>query len=75
MTGWGQIYFHDNPQDGVIHHSSLFGGGPLASAGSMRIYRGRIMEISNRSGHYKIPWNKNGQIFKELCRFGYHVNP
>lgn len=36
-----------------IHHSSEFAGGTLLSAGEIAIEEGKIIHISNSSGHYK----------------------
>ncbi len=41
-------------QPGKFHHSSFYAGGALIFAGEMETDReGRIVQISNRSGHYK----------------------
>ena len=37
---------------GHRHHSSLLAGGNVAGAGEMRVSGGKVMEISNKSGHY-----------------------
>jgi hypothetical protein len=39
-------------QPGAFNHSSFFSGGPVRSAGTMRVNGGRITRISNQSGHY-----------------------
>ena len=42
-----------NPgQVGAFNHSSFFSGGPVKSAGSLKVSGGRITEISDLSGHY-----------------------
>ena len=37
---------------GHRHHSSLLGGQPVACAGEMKVQEGRLMFLSNKSGHY-----------------------
>ncbi len=37
---------------GKYHHSSLLAGATVAGAGEMRVLAGKLVEISNKSGHY-----------------------
>ena len=37
---------------GAYHHSSLLGGAPVSMAGEMKVRAGRIVTMSNKSGHY-----------------------
>lgn len=40
-------------QDYKFHHSSAFAGGRVLDAGMMTLYKGRIVFIENKSGHYQ----------------------
>ncbi|MCV7363264.1 hypothetical protein [Mycolicibacterium neworleansense] len=35
-----------------IHHSTLSGGGPVAAAGEFRVREGRLLVLTDHSGHY-----------------------
>ncbi len=35
------------------HHHDLARGGPVQAAGQASIYRGRLVQLNNASGHYK----------------------
>ena len=37
---------------GFRHHSSLLGGAPVAGAGELQVRNGKLMLLSNKSGHY-----------------------
>jgi hypothetical protein len=37
---------------GAYHHSSLLGGAPVSMAGEMKVTGGKIITMSNKSGHY-----------------------
>lgn len=56
MSGDGRILVYDGDYllDTMeeIAHSSLFAGGPVASAGEIFVKDGKLLVISNRSGHY-----------------------
>ena len=39
----------------VIHHSSFLAGAPVAAAGEIKVVNGRLVSISNGSGHYRPP--------------------
>jgi hypothetical protein len=56
--------------DGKRHHSSLFAGGNLASAGEIKVERGRVSWISNNSGHYLPNWKHFLQILHAIGKLG-----
>ena len=69
----GNFYF-DQPQEGVVHHSSFFGGRErIACAGTITIKDGQILSIDNGSGHYKPPQEFLNQAVARLRELG--VNP
>jgi hypothetical protein len=67
LEGTGQVIFVIGPdnkvyigrkgragvgQRGAFNHSSFFSGGPVKSAGSLKLSGSRITEVSEESGHY-----------------------
>ena len=51
MSPTGNI--HASPHSvGNRHHSSLLAGANVAGAGEMRVMQGKLVHISNKSGHY-----------------------
>lgn len=51
MSETGNV--HASPHSvGHRHHSSLLGGANVAGAGEMRVLQGKLVHISNKSGHY-----------------------
>ena len=53
-----------------LHHSSLAGGAPVAAAGEMIIFKGKLYAINNRSGHYRPPPVTLERVIKALKRRG-----
>ncbi|HEU4676490.1 MAG TPA: hypothetical protein VFS29_10900, partial [Motilibacteraceae bacterium] len=47
----GDIHLHSHAI-GQYHHSSLLAGGDVAMAGEMRVVKGKIEWLSDKSGHY-----------------------
>jgi RHS repeat-associated protein len=66
MSSEGSIYLGSHGQPGSFHHSSFLAGSNVASAGEMVVHDGKIVEVSNTSGHYKPAQSLNDQIFTEL---------
>ena len=52
MNAAGQ-FFAGKGMAGVIHHSSFLAGGAVSAAGEVSIRDGRMVSISNNSGHYQ----------------------
>ncbi|RJF99468.1 PAAR domain-containing protein [Noviherbaspirillum saxi] len=53
MDGEGNFFAYKYAEVGEFHHSSFLAGKPVAAAGELTSYDGLIVEISNKSGHYK----------------------
>jgi len=53
MDSTGNIYASNYHGKGKFHHSSFLAGGPVAAAGEISVVRGKLTEITDRSGHYK----------------------
>lgn len=47
-----EIYAYTHQQN-VFHHSSFVSGAPVYSAGEIAVDNGRLIGITNKSGHYK----------------------
>ncbi|HVV87919.1 MAG TPA: hypothetical protein VHE35_32990 [Kofleriaceae bacterium] len=52
MNAAGQ-FFAGKGMPGIVHHSSFMAGGAVAAAGEVSIRDGRLLSISNNSGHYQ----------------------
>ena len=51
---------------GNRHHSSLLGGGNVACGGEIKVMRGHIQMLSNKSGHYAPSINHLLQVLHQL---------
>ena len=51
MDGSGAIYA-DRHKVSLFHHSSFLGGGSVSGAGEMRVEGGKLVHLTNKSGHY-----------------------
>lgn len=70
MAEDGTIYASNYHERYVFHHSSFLGGGPVASAGEIRVKEGRVEALTNKSGHYKPPIAVAEQLLQELGKRG-----
>ena len=52
MDGNGRLYVGQHAV-GLFHHSSFMAGGNVAGAGELLVREGRLIAISNKSGHYQ----------------------
>ena len=66
MDHLGQFYLSFESEKGKIHHSSLTAGAPVACAGEMMIYQGKLHYINNKSGHYQPPPAALRQVLHQL---------
>lgn len=55
---------------GIRHHSSLLAGAPVAGAGEMVVNQGRLVHLTNKSGHYAPPRENLIQVVNRLARAG-----
>ena len=61
----------EEPKIGFLyHHSSLAGGKPIYFAGDAKVVDGKIIEISNQSGHYTTPLRNFSAALDDLERQG-----
>jgi hypothetical protein len=52
MDGSGNLYASLEQEPGYIHHSSLLGGEPVVGAGEIEVRDGRLVAMTDQSGHY-----------------------
>lgn len=52
MNAQGEIFSSTYQEAAYMHHSSLSGGEPVAAAGEIVVEDGRVVAITNQSGHY-----------------------
>jgi hypothetical protein len=53
-----------------FHHTSFLSGDDVLAAGDMRIVDGKLIAVSNHSGHYKMKGVSNSQILAKLGELG-----
>lgn len=70
MDKFGNLYASNIQAAGVFHHSSFLAGGPVASAGELRVVNGRLELISDRSGHYLPPPEFQDRVVEMLRQAG-----
>jgi hypothetical protein len=70
MDAQGHISISFEAEPHRFHHSSLTSGMPVAAAGEMIIFAGRLYAINNRSGHYRPPPIALSRVIKVLTRMG-----
>jgi hypothetical protein len=66
MDGNGNLYASNNPQVGHLHHSSLLAGQHVAGAGELKVVDGRLVEMTDKSGHYRPTAETNDQALDAL---------
>ncbi len=49
---------------GIIHHTSLTQGLPVACAGEFKMHKGKVTRISLRSGHYRPTVEVHGKVLR-----------
>ena len=52
MDEYGNIYASKYQAPGEFHHSTLVAGGPVAGAGELHVEDGRLIRVTDNSGHY-----------------------
>jgi hypothetical protein len=73
MSAEGNIYAGGHAV-GHRHHSSFLAGGAVAGAGEMEVHNGRLLWISNKSGHYRPDFFMLFQVLEELRSAGVPMN-
>ncbi len=70
MDAAGNLYASFDHTPGYIHHSSMLAGSPVASAGTIKVEQGKLLELTNYSGHYKPPGKTLDHVLAELKALG-----
>jgi hypothetical protein len=65
MDGNGHLYASEH-RLGIFHHSSFLAGGDVAGAGEIKVERGVVKSVTNKSGHYTPTSEEMVQVFEEL---------
>ena len=77
MDKYGNLYLSNVQEVGRFHHSSFLDGQPVAAAGEMQVHDGRLVGITDQSGHYKPDPGLLQQAMGQMKRQGVdfdHVN-
>jgi len=75
--GWGifacdtlmRLFVSDHQAEDLpelIRHTTLTAGAPVLSAGEIAVKQGRILALSNETGHYRLPCNL---FLRFICQF------
>lgn len=65
MSASGNLHVHSHSV-GHYHHSSLLAGAAVAGAGELEVKNGKILTLSNKSGHYCPPLSAFLQVLGRL---------
>lgn len=74
MDRVGNLYAMKEQVRGLIHHSTLLGGEPVAFAGEFIVEKGVIQLVANKSGHYLTPTGFFSQFLDHLKRQGVDIS-
>jgi hypothetical protein len=75
MDGSGNLYATLDQRVGHTHHSSLLGGEPVAGAGEIEVEDGRLVSMTNQSGHYRPTMAMNDRVLRSLREQGLVTGP
>lgn len=67
-------FFTGSHRPGSEYHSSLVSGNPVRAAGEIRVENGQLLEITNKTGHYKTSRDQLITILKDLQSQGYDLS-
>jgi len=70
MDEEGNLFAARDQIQGEFHHSSFLSGGPVAFAGEVVVDDGRLIAVSNKSGHYRPPGSSIEQLKTQLDMHG-----
>jgi hypothetical protein len=66
MDGSGNLYATLDQDPGRIHHSSLLGGEPVVGAGEIEVRDGKLVAMTDQSGHYTPAAEQNDRALQSL---------
>ncbi|MQA86275.1 MAG: hypothetical protein GEV03_16980 [Streptosporangiales bacterium] len=70
MDRYGNIYASSKHEVGRFHHSSFLAGEPVGGAGELEVINGRLIFLSDRSGHYMPEPEFLEQVVRRLTEDG-----
>lgn len=70
----GKFYASKHHKMGRFHHSSLLAGGPVAAAGEIAVHEGKLVLVSDKSGHYQPRLGFTSQAFSEFEKRGVDIS-
>jgi hypothetical protein len=73
--GHGNIYASLDQTVGHTHHSSLLGGEPVAGAGEIQVQNGKLVAMTDQSGHYQPSAASNDRVLQSLKDQGLVTDP
>jgi len=75
MDGSGNLYASLEQDVGRIHHSSLLGGDPVVGAGEIEVHDGKLVAMTDQSGHYRPEPEYNDRVLQSLRDQGVQPDP
>jgi hypothetical protein len=66
MDGAGNFFASNTHAVGEFHHSSLASGNPVAAAGELRVEKGVLKGMTDKSGHYRPTTDMTDQAIEVL---------
>ena len=75
MDGNGNLYASPDQKVGHTHHSSFLGGDPVAGAGEIEVRDGKLVAMTDQSGHYKPKAEANDRTLQSLRDQGLLTDP
>lgn len=75
MDGDGNLYASLNQQVGHTHHSSFLGGQPVVGAGEIEVRQGRMVAMTDQSGHYQPLPHMNDRVLESMRGQGLRTDP
>jgi hypothetical protein len=73
MDMQGNLYASNFQRMGEFHHSSFVAGGPVLAAGELVVDNGRLILVSDSSGHYQPAHEHMDQLMRVLEQKGVRV--
>ena len=73
MSPEGTLYASNFQRMGAFHHSSFLAGGPVLAAGELEVDNGRLILVSDSSGHYQPAQEHMDQLMRVLEQKGVRV--
>ncbi|MCV7110617.1 hypothetical protein [Mycolicibacterium setense] len=73
MDPHGNFYLSHEHAPGKIHHSTLGNGNPVGGAGEIAVVDGRVVELTDDSGHYRPLRSNTKSVLDELAGRGVDV--